>query len=61
MPALAQLRIDALLAVLLVTACVMLSLRSWSTWCKRAVKARDARLIRAVDEARHREAGDVPQ
>lgn len=61
MPALAQLRIDALLAVLLVTTCVMLSLRGLLALGKRAVAARDARAIDAVEAARRRAAFDVPR
>jgi hypothetical protein len=53
MLSLAQLRIDALLAVLVGTACAMLLLRAWLGVSKRAVLARDEAAIRAVEEARH--------
>jgi hypothetical protein len=51
MLAFAQLRIDALFAVLLGTTCVMMSLRAWQAVSKRAVVSRDAAAIRAVEEA----------
>jgi hypothetical protein len=53
MLSLAQLRIDALLAVLVGTACAMLLLRAWLVVSKRAVLVRDEAAIRAVEEARH--------
>ncbi len=53
MLSLAQLRIDALLAVLVGTACAMLLLRACMSVSKRAVLARDQAAIRAIEEARH--------
>jgi hypothetical protein len=52
MLALAQLRIDTLLAVLLGTACAMMSLRAWRAMSKRAVIARDRAAIREVEAER---------
>jgi hypothetical protein len=52
MLALAHLRIDTLLAVLLGTACAMASLRIWRAVSKRTVLARDQRLIREIEAAR---------
>jgi hypothetical protein len=48
MLALAHLRIDALLAVLLGTASVIMSLRACVTLSKRALAARDAKLLAEV-------------
>jgi hypothetical protein len=61
MLAFAHLRIDALLAVLIVTACVMSALRVWVTVSKRAVAARDARTITALSRSRELTQSDVPQ
>jgi hypothetical protein len=61
MLALAHLRIDALLAVLIVTACVMLALRVWVAVSRRAIATRDAQVIAEVEAARRAPRTDLPQ
>jgi hypothetical protein len=49
MSALAQLRIDTLFAVLVGTACAMMSLRAWLAVSKRALEKRDKAVIAEIE------------